>query len=91
MGLWDTIKSGAKSLWDAGKSVVNTAKGFFDSGGGKMVNRLLGSAGKLGLISGDTASKIGKGLGKVKDITKNASELVGVGDEIGNILNPTEE
>ena len=90
MGLWDTIKSGAKSLWDAGKSVVNTAKGFFDSGGGKMVNRLLGSAGKLGLISGDTAGKIGRGLSKVKDITKNASELVQTGDEIGNILNPTE-
>ena len=86
MGLWDTIKTATKSLWDAGKGVVNTAKGFFDGGGGKLVNKLLGSAGKLGLVSGDTASKIGRGLSKAKDITRNAHELVNVGDQIGDIL-----
>ena len=90
MGLWNTIKEGAKSLWDAGKSVIGTAKGFFDGGGGKLVGKLLGSAGKLGLISGDTAGKIGRGLSKVKDVTKTASEMVQTGDEISNILNQGE-
>ena len=85
--LWETVKDYGRDIWNTGKNIVQGAKSFFDAGGSKMVNKLLGSAGKLGLVSGDTAKNIGRGLSKARDITKNASELVGTVDEVGNILN----
>ena len=85
MGLWDTIKSGAKSLfeagkegasnlWNLGKSAVKNTKQFFDDGGAEQIGNLLKVGQNFGLSKG-FSDKVSSGLNRVRDITKKAGDI----------------
>jgi negative regulator of replication initiation len=96
MGIFDTIKSGVKSIWGNIKDSVKGVHDFLTSGKASQIQKTIGQGlnllSGLGAINKDTAtnikSSIGKGLSTVHDVTKKANEIVDYGDKVGNILDP---